>query len=89
MPFQREAMLLCCFQSKHHDAGRGELEKGKTIRALGRGEQEKGKIIRGASTANVAAATSTADPATTTSITQTPKEQIGSNLYSKEQVIEQ
>ena len=67
-------MLLCCFQSKHHDAGRGELEKGK--------------IIRVASTANVAAATSTAEPAITTSITQTPKEQIGSNLYSKEQVIE-
>ena len=59
---------------------------------------DESKIIRAASTAadataatsaaNVAAAVSTAEPATTTSATQNPTEQIGSNLYSKEQVLD-
>ena len=38
---------------------------------------------------NVATAVSTAEPATTSSATKTPAEQIGSNLNSKEQVVEQ
>ena len=78
-PFQREAMLLCCFQSKPHDVGEGELDESKIKRAA----------ATAATSANVATAVSTAEPATTSSATKTPAEQIGSNLNSKEQVVEQ
>ena len=71
-------MLLCCFQSKPHDVGEGELDESKIKRAA----------ATAATSANVATAVSTAEPATTSSATKTPAEQIGSNL-SKEQVVEQ
>ena len=72
-------MLLCCFQSKPHDVGEGELDESKIKRAA----------ATAATSANVATAVSTAEPATTSSATKTPAEQIGSNLNSKEQVVEQ
>ena len=77
--FQREAMLLCCFQSRPHDVG-------------GRGREESKIMGTAASTVAAAATAATASAAastsaTTATATRTTKQQIGNNLYSKEQVV--